>query len=682
MTENPQQEMDALIESLEELDRAYYIDGKPLVSDLEYDRLYHRLQQLEQVYPKLKRPYSPTCRIGSDLSEELPEVSHKIPVLSLDKAYSASDVSTWMHRTAAKAGGSLTFIVEEKIDGVSIVLYYEDGILMHAVTRGNGYIGNDVTGNVKTISSVPLRLREPVSLAVRGELYLTVKEFEQIASGQDIPYANPRNLAAGTIRRVTSSAVARIPLRMFAYEGYILGSGSTPASHWAMLSYLHALGFPVNSRTALFYPQDMPQKAQEVPPGWVVGTFGDLEDYIRRITAERQRREYEIDGLVVKVNELDVRDRLGFTGHHPRWAVAYKFEAPEAETDIKEITVQVGRTGRITPVARVKPVKIGGSVVSNVTLHNQDYIQMLEAAPGDTVAVSKRGDVIPAVERVIEKGAGSSPYWIMPERCPACSTELVKRGAHHFCPNDRCPDKISGSILYFIGRNQMDIDNFGPKTALLLISMGALTDPADIYRIDYDRMLSGQGGFGDKKIAALKRGVETSRKRPYKTVLASLGIPEVGEKAAEMLIEGGFTSIDALLEASRKGDVERLTSIKGIGEKLAEGITEALRDPVMLRRIRMLQEAGLSFSTVQEGIRDDKQIFSGETWCVTGSFINFKPRSQAEEEIKRRGGKVTSAVSGSTTRLLSGEHPGSKLEKAKALGIQVVSEEEFLELIK
>lgn len=637
----------------------YYVLASPEVSDAEYDGLFDKLLALEEAHPELRAADSPTARVGSDLASDLPEAEHSIPVLSLDKAYSAEEVEAWINKTIKNTGYNLTFSVEEKIDGISIVLYYENGILSRAVTRGNGFIGNDVTANVKTIGSVPLKLPEAVNAAVRGEIYLPKDSFEELNKEMDPPNANPRNLAAGTIRRIKSSETARIPLDIFVYEGFF---ESQPAEQKEIIDRLKELGFRVNPRYRFF---DSPEF---------------LTDYIEKSSSEREDLPYEIDGLVIKVNEIGAREDLGYTGHHPRWAIAYKFESAQGVTVIKGIDVQVGRTGRITPVGRVEPVQIGGSTVSNVTLHNQDYINMLEVSPGDTVSISRRGDVIPAVEKVIEKGDNSQPVWLMPEECPSCKTKLEKRGAHHFCPNKSCPDQIRGRIFFFIDKKQMDIENFGPETVEFLISRGMISDVDDLYFCDYSS-LADEKGFGEKKIALISEGIKKSLEKPYVTVLSSLGIPELGKKAAELLINDGLGSVDDLFSLAERNDTQRLTSIHGIGERTAEIIITEFRSPELKKRIERLKKAGLRFQADKSELKVTDGVFAGQSWAVTGSFENFKPRELALEEIKKRGGNTVTSITGKTTHLLCGSGGGSKRDKAEKLGVSIVSEEEFLEMI-
>lgn len=658
--QEPIEEIRRLSNLLRLYQHKYYVEAAPEVSDGEYDSLFDRLQELEHLHPQLQEMDSPTLRVGSDLASDLPEAEHSIPVLSLDKAYSIEEVSAWMTKTRKNAGGdSLGFSVEEKIDGISIVLYYRNGKLERAVTRGNGFTGNDVTSNVRTIGSVPLRLPEDIDLAVRGEIFLPVAKFEELNRKMDPPYANPRNLAAGSIRRIRSSEAANIPLDIFVYEGYFPDS---PSEHKEIIQRLKSLGFKINPRYRFFEDEQ------------------SLAEYIKTSTEERSGLSYEIDGLVIKVNQIQARAELGYTGHHPRWAIAYKFESSQGTTLLNGIDIQVGRTGRITPVGRVAPVLIGGSTVSNVTLHNQEYINILEIAPGDTVAVSKRGDVIPAVERVVEKGEAEHPIWSIPENCPSCGSLLVKRGAHHFCPNRNCPDQIRGRIFFFIDKKQMDIENFGPETVEFLIERNLINDVQDLYTCDYDSLL-GERGFGDKKVGLIKDGIKGSLAKPYLNVLSSLGIPELGKKAAELLINAGFSSIDILIKASEVNDIDKLTAIHGIGERTAERIVNELRRPELLEKIKQLKIAGLRFEAEESELKVTEGIFAGQSWCITGSFENFKPREVALEEIKNRGGTTVGQITGKTSCLLCGKGGGSKKTKAEKLGIEIVSEEEFLKLI-
>ena len=659
----------------------YHVLAQPTASDASYDSLFDELCRLEADHPELRRPDSPSARVGSDLRQDLPEVAHTVPVLSLDKAYNSTEVTGWMDKCAAAAGTPLSFTLEEKIDGSSIVLYYRAGALERAVTRGNGAVGNDVTANVKTIRSVPLRLPEPLEVAVRGEIFLPLAEFARLNAAAEEAYANPRNFAAGAVRRVKSRDVAAIPLRLIAYEA--LFAAGHPPDHASSLDRLRGLGFPVNASNALLVPGEQLDAARDRHRDWRVEPLAALPALLEQATGRRAGLDYEIDGMVIKVNEAAARAQLGVTGHHPRWARAFKFDAPEAHSTVQEISIQVGRTGRVTPVARVAPVAIGGTMVANVTLHNQHYIDTLELAVGDQVAVSRRGDVIPAVERVLDKNTAGTTTWRMPERCPACARPLELAGAHHFCRNEQCRDQVRGRIHFFAARGQMDIDNLGSETLDQLIERGILRDVDDIYRFDAGQLLDWDG-FGERKVALIEAGIERSRAQPFRTVLPALGMPEIGPNATELLIAAGYHDIDKMMRAAEAGDPEPLTAIEGIGERTAAALIRQLTDAANVRRIEALREAGLNFAAPppdpDDGAAGEGPL-AGQTWCVTGSFAQFRPRDLAAAEIRQRGGRVTGGVTSRTTHLLAGRAAGSKLAKAQRLGVTVMSEEQFLALL-
>lgn len=658
---------------------SYYVTGKAEVSDLEYDRLFDELSSIEEKYPELKTPDSPTQRVGSDLTSDFLEVQHSIPVLSLDKAYSAQEVLSFMERCTKNASSEkLSFVLEEKIDGFSIVLYYRDGVLERAVTRGNGYVGNDVTANVKTIQAVPLRLTKPETLAVRGEVFLPKEDFERINLALDEPYANPRNLAAGTIRRIKSSDTARVPLSVFCYEGF--WENSTPFyDHLHILRELKDLGFKVDSHLSCFCRtrEEAEEKLRDAGLEGFAGSFEDLAEDIKKRSSDRPHLPYEIDGLVLKVNEIGQRELMGWTEHHPKWAMAYKFEAPQAEAIVQDIDVQVGRTGRITPMARISATELSGSVIRNITLHNQDYVDELELAIGDTVSISKRGDVIPAVENVTEKNSRGNTTWQMPSLCPVCSSPLIRKGAHHFCSNPSCPAREKGRLEFFCAKKQMDIEGLGSKTIELLYDRGYIKTIQDIFTFNWTSLIDREEGFGLKKTEAIEKAVKEAVKAPFRRVLVSLGIPEFGKKAVDLVVENGFDSMDRLLN---EATVEKLSAIGGIGPVTAKYIVDSLHEEETLNLISDLRLFGLNMSEKEKEENTEDQIFAGQSWCVTGTFEHFKPRDKAMEEIKKRGGTEVSSVSSKTSCLLAGENAGSKLQKAISLGVKVVSEEEFLKM--
>ncbi|MBQ0070276.1 MAG: NAD-dependent DNA ligase LigA [Spirochaetales bacterium] len=680
------EEIAELVEKLKVYQDTYYKEGVSLVSDAEYDRLTDRLIALEKENPEYVLPDSPTRRVGSDLTNDFPEVEHSIPVLSLDKAYSKDEVLSFFSKSVDKTGGALSFTAEEKIDGISMVLYYEDGVLVRAVTRGNGIVGNDVTPNIVTIHSIPLSLPEPLDLVVRGEVYLPKAEFlrvnETLPEGEKA--ANPRNLAAGTVRRQKSQEAARIPLDMYCYEGFWADSEQTPKDHLHILSKLKSLGFRINPDFGFVdaTKESARKKLEEAGLEGMPFGFSDLQEYITLMTERRPGLDHEIDGLVFKINELGVREEFGYTEHHPRWAIAYKFESPQAQAVLEGVTCQVGRTGRITPVAEITPTLLNGSTIRRATLHNQEYIDELELAVGDTVSITKRGDVIPAVEEVVEKNGVGNTTYVLPSVCPCCGGKLEKKGAHLFCTNYNCPDQAKGRISFFASRDQMDIETLGPKTVDILFEANILKRVEDIYRVDYD-FAKGLPGLGEKSIELLKSGVKESIGRPYRTVLASLGIPEIGKKSADILASGGFDSIEKLRLAAEANDVASFVAIKGLGEETARNLIAAFQDPELMKTVFALGEAGLHLSEDMDKTDEVSYdaVFAGQVWCATGSFENYNPRSKALAEIEKRGGRTVSSVTSKTTHLLAGRGGGGKRADALKYGVTIVSEEEFLALL-
>lgn len=686
MAMNAKEEIDKLTSELKVYQDKYYKEGISLVSDSEYDRLSDRLSMLEKEHPELMHPDSPTLRVGSDLTNDFPEIRHTIPVLSLDKAYSDEAVLDFFSKSIDKEGGLLSFAAEEKIDGISMVLYYEGGLLVRAVTRGNGEIGNDVTANIMTIHTVPLKLSEPVDIAVRGEVFIRKTDFEHFNESESDDAkkaANPRNLTAGAVRRQKSSEARLVPMDIFCYEGFWSNKDETPPDHISILSTLKKLGFQINPHLSFFADTkaDAEEKLKAAGLEGDAYAFSEIDEYIKRKTAERASLPYEIDGLVFKINELDVREHFGYTEHHPRWAIAYKFESPQAEAKLLGITVQVGRTGRITPVAEITATKLGGSTIKRATLHNQEYINELELAIGDTVSISKRGDVIPAVEAVIEKNNDGNTTYKLPDSCPCCGSRIVQIGGLQYCQNYDCPDQVKGRISFFASSDQMDIEGLGPKTVAVLYDAGILKSIPDIYSADFSKAI-GLPGIGEKSIKALENGIKESKDRPFATVLSSLGIAEIGKKGAEMLIAGGFDDIDKLIAAAKDGSIEPFVSIAGIGETTAENIISAFRSSELLTMIEALRSSGLKLdASLDKQEKSEERIFEGQVWCITGSFRSFNPRSKALKEIEKRGGRTVSSVTSRTTHLLSGEGGGSKRADAERLGVKIVGEDEFLSLI-
>lgn len=676
------EEIIALRQQIALAQRAYYVDSNPIMSDVEFDVLFDKLSKLESEHPEFYDANSPTAKIGSDIDNELPEREHSVPVLSLDKCYSAEDMLGWIKRTQDKFPSQIELSIEPKIDGSGVVLYYDNGELQYALTRGNGYIGNDITANVKTIRNIPLKISYTGKVAVRGEIYITTKDFEEYNKNYgDNRYANPRNLASGCSRRLKSSEVAECPLRIFVYECF--PENQIFSSHLENMIFMKENGLPVNSYFGFFTSQNINEelrdKINRAFPDSTIGNLKNAVEYLLKFSQIRKTLDYDIDGLVIKVNDIALREKLGMTEHHPRWAIAYKFDAPTAQTILKGVTFQVGRGGRITPVALLQPVELAGSVISRATLHNEDYIQMLGINIGDTVNISKRGDVIPAVEEVVEKGENIEPL-SFPEKCPSCASILVKDGAHHFCANSECPKKMLGRLQYFAGRSQMNIESLGDKTLEFLFENKMIIQISDIYTFDFWKLL-GTEGYGEKKIRNIFQSVEESKKNPFSVVLASLGLKDIGGKAAEILVNN-FHSVDKIIEVAQKKNLQFFTDIDGFGETLAQSVIDSFNDEKLLEQIKILKNVGLKFAEDEKNEQETNLFLSGTRWVVTGSFATFKPREKAAELIKKYGGEVLSSVSGKTTHLLCGEEAGSKLEKARSVGANIVDEQTFIKMIE
>lgn len=663
----------------------YYVANQPEISDREYDRLFDELLDLEKKYPQFATPNSPTRRIGSDLDNRFPERRHEIPVLSLDKEYSLEGLKKWIEKIKKNAGRDVGFVVEEKIDGASIILYYKKGLLDIALTRGNGIFGNDVTDNIRTIHPVPLVINSPVDVAVRGEIYITKSDFHNFNKNFEDKYSNPRNLAAGSMRNLKSSYVSGIPLNIYVYEGHFseeISAEMQPRSQMMILQKIDNLGFRINPKFGFF--SDNPERFKpfrEQFPDLITGCVADIGDHIEDLAKERETLEYEIDGLVIKVNEIPVQNQLGSTSHHPRWSIAYKFDAPVGHTLLKDIQIQIGRNGRVTPVAILEPVELGGSTVSRATLHNQEYIDMLELGIGDMVAISKRGDVIPAVEDVIDKDPLNPSIFKLAESCPFCQSKLKKDGSHHFCKNRKCPERIKRSLIYFASRDQMDIDGLGEKTIGLLLEKGFIKSIPDIFTFDYERLL-GQEGFKEKKIENIKKGIKSSKKKSFAKVLSALGFEGLGSNTVSELIANGYDSINKIVDAASKNQVEKFSSIEGFGDTTARLMIKNFSDPKNVMLIEALKKIGLCFKESSKIEPEYSRVFGDQLWVITGSFHHFSPRTKAVEEIEKRGGRVAESISGKTTHLLCGDSPGSKLKKAKNMKIHIVRENEFMDMLE
>ncbi|HTZ40556.1 MAG TPA: NAD-dependent DNA ligase LigA [Syntrophales bacterium] len=648
--------------------RRYYQLDDPEISDDEYDRLMRELIALEGLYPDIDRTASPTQRVGAAPLEKFGTVTHLSPMLSLGNAFSEEEVAEFDERLKRLLGGKadLDFVAEPKIDGVAINLVFEKGIFIVGSTRGNGLTGEDVTQNLRTIRALPLKMKHreqerfPDRVEIRGEVYLEKEAFRRLNERRieqgETPFANPRNAAAGSLRQLDPRVTAKRPLNIFCY-GVGIVEGLTFSTHGAVLKSLHDWGFPTNPNI---------RHARDIQ---------DCIAYYRHIESIRETLPYEIDGIVLKVNSLSLQDRLGMVSRSPRWAVAVKFAPTQATTVIEDIVVGVGRTGVLTPVAVMKPVRVGGVMVSRATLHNEDEIAKKDVRIGDTVIVQRAGDVIPEVVKVIEgKRTGREKPFRMPEKCPVCGSKVVKLEGEvaHRCIDLGCPAQIRENIRHFVSRSGMDIEGLGEKIIAQLLDAGFIRDPADLYSITKGQLLELER-FADKSAENLVAAIERSKSPSLERLLFALGIRHVGEYVAKILARK-FGNIGKIEGASQ----EELTAIEGIGPIIAESLFQFFHEPHNLKIVRKLEQAGVKPAAEK---RTSSSALTGKTFVFTGGLRGLS-REKAKELVESLGGSATSSVSKKTDYVVAGEDPGSKYEKAKSLGVKILDEEGFLKLIR
>lgn len=664
MTGTIAQEIEQLRQKIRQHDYEYYVLNAPTISDQEYDRLFRRLQELEAAHPELITPDSPTQRVSERPIEGFASVVHKIPMLSIDNTYNEQELREFDRRVAKILGNQpYEYCIEPKIDGLAVSLRYEKGRLVCGATRGDGTVGDDVTANIRVIRAIPLRLvgkAIPEVLEARGEVYMPKKAFEQLnaqraAAGEPL-FANPRNAAAGSLKLLDARITASRQLAFFAYG---LGECQPPIAdtHWDTLAAFKKFGLPVNPQA---------QKA------------GGIEQVIticRQWEQKKHTLDYAIDGLVIKINRFDQQRLLGATGRAPRWCIAYKFAAEQAETVVENILVQVGKSGTLTPVAQLKPVELAGTVVKRASLHNFDLLQRLDVRIGDTVIIEKAGEIIPQVVAVIseKRPAGTKPY-NAPSKCPECGGPVKKDpdGVYIRCVNPNCPAQIKERLEYFVGKGQMDIEHIGPALIEQLVEKGLVKTPADLYRLDMFTLRSLER-MGAKSAENVLASIEQSKRRPLWRLIAALGIRNVGGQSAQILADH-FGSLDALANAT----IEELTAIDQIGPVMAQSIYEYFHDPENQKLLRDLQKAGVKALPPEP--KKTGGALSGKTVVLTGTLAHFT-RQQAEQIIKEHGGKTASSVSAKTSMVLAGDNPGSKLDKAKQLGIPIISEDQFIQML-
>ena len=671
---SPAQRAKELRRELNYHNHRYYTLDDPVISDGQYDLLLRELREIEAEHPELLTADSPTQRVGGEPSSAFAEVEHSRPMLSLGNAFDFDELAAWHRRISGLLDDeSFDMVCELKIDGLAVNLTYEDGVLVRGATRGNGITGEDVTRNLRTIRTIPLKLEGFVPqgsqrLEVRGEVYLPVEEFHRLNKGREERgeplYANPRNTGAGTIRQLDPKVTAARNMQIWVYSLNSTDGTEFIESHWKALEWLGNVGFRINPNNKRCY------------------TLEEVEDFYRYWLEKRHDLPYEADGVVVKVSPLAMQERLGVVGREPRWAIAYKFPAEQATTRLKYIGINVGRTGSLNPYAVLEPVVVSGATVQHASLHNEEDIHRKDIRVGDTVIIERAGDVIPqVVGPVLAQRTGQEQVFRMPERCPECGTPVVKAedDAMHRCPNSSCPAQFFELLKHFVGKNAADIDGLGERWCGILIEKGMVSDVAGLYGLEKDKLLE-LDRMGDKLATRILANIEASKSRPLPRMLFALGITHVGAEVADLLAQN-YLGIRDLANAAE----EDLTAIEGIGPKIAESIIAWFQAPENQEVVEKLLAAGVkleqdSLPIATAALPSEDSPFGGLTFVVTGTLSAF-PRKDAEARIKELGGKVTSSVTKKTSYVVVGESPGSKVATAEKLGIPILDEDAFLRLL-
>lgn len=655
--------IDKLRNEINHHDHRYYVLDAPEISDYQYDMLMKELIDLEERFPELKTYDSPSQRVGGEPLSKFDQVTHTVPLLSLSNSYDDKDLIDFDRRIKKEIGDRVEYVVEYKIDGLSVALKYENGRFVRGATRGDGIIGEEITKNLKTIKTIPLVLQEEIDIEVRGEVYIPKKKFAELNKRQEengeAVFANPRNAAAGSLRQLDSRIVASRPLDIFIFN-ILVTNDLGMDKHSEGLDYIKRLGF----------------KTSEYE---VCKDIGEVIKLCEKWQEKRHDLSYEIDGLVIKVNDLSQRKALGTRAKSPRWAIAFKFPAEEKETVVKDIIIQVGRTGAITPTAVLEPVRVAGSVVSRATLHNQDFIDIKDIRIGDAVIIHKAGDVIPEVVRVIEeKRTGNEQKYILPDQCPECGENTVRLEGEVAlrCINIACPAQLRRGIIHFVSRDAMNIDGLGEALVTMLLENKLIKDPGDLYYLkDNKEELISLERMGERSVQNLIDAIEKSKTNDLGRLVNALGIKHVGLKAAK-LIADAFGNMDNISNASE----EEITAIDEIGPKMAKSIVAFFHDEENLKVIEKMKSAGINMESKKKQVDNVNLKLEGMTFVLTGTLDSYS-RKEAKEIIEGLGGKVTGSVSKKTTYVLAGDNPGSKLDKANKLGVKVITEEEFNELV-
>ncbi len=665
-----QRHVDDLRQKLDQFAYEYFVLDQPTATDAEYDALMNELRQLETEHPELVTAESPTQRVGHYEQSDFAEVTHPRPLLSLSNVYNEDELRAWSQRALRFAGvDDLTYVTEPKIDGLAVALTYIDGVLDHAATRGNGFVGDDITANVRAIRSIPTRLRQPddfpmpQTIEIRGEIYMRKSDFEglneRMSEAGGKLFMNPRNAAAGSIRQKDTSITAQRPLRLFAYQiGYATGA-TIPETHFDCLAWMKQLGFTTSLDAAQHSSVD------------------SIWEACQRWLERRTELDFEIDGTVIKVDSLALQDEIGYVARDPRWATAYKFPAIQQTTRVVDILINVGRTGTLNPLAVLEPVNIGGVTVSRATLHNEDEIARKDIRIGDTVVVQRAGDVIPQIVKVVEeRRTGEEKPYEMPDKCPSCGTPVHREPgvAMRYCTNASCPAQLKERIHHFLSRAAMDIEGFGPSLADRFVDLGWIGDVGDIYRLDWEAV-AGLEGLGQKSADNLKASVESSKERPLWRLIHGLGIRHVGERTAH-LIADRFGSLDSLLAAT----AEEIAAIPGIGNVVAADIHDFAREQVNRDLVAKLKDVELNVAE-STAVEWSERPLSGLTLVLTGRLDSLT-RPEAEEGLRKLGANVSGSVSKKTSAVIAGADAGSKATKAESLGVPLLDEAALAELLE
>ncbi|MBR2998008.1 MAG: NAD-dependent DNA ligase LigA [Bacilli bacterium] len=653
--------IDTLINEINKASYEYYALDNPSLSDQEYDDKYNELLRLEEKYPELKRDDSPTNRVGGEAIDKFTKVTHKTPMLSFDDIFNSEEIEMFDERIK-KTISKPEYTLEPKMDGLSGSLLYEDGVLVRAATRGDGVTGEDITINVKTIKSVPLHLSKKIDIEVRGEIYMSKLSFERAnierRNNGEKEFANPRNAAAGSVRQLDSKITAKRDLDFMAYfipEPEKYGIKTQKES----LDFLRELGFKTNYElNSLAY------------------NASEIEKYIEDLGSKRSSLPYDIDGVVIKVNSLSDEDELGFTSRVPRWGIAYKFPALEVLTKLNEIVFTVGRTGKITPNAYFDTVHVDGSLVSKATLHNSDYCIEKDIRVGDIISIRKAGDVIPEVVEVkLDRREGSPEPFKMIDKCPICNTELIRKDANHFCPNEKCPARNIEKLEHYASRDAMNFDGFGERIIEDFYNLGYLNTFSDFYDLGkYKDELMTLEGFGEKSITNLLEAIENSKQNSVERLIYALGIRYVGKKTAKI-----FATMFGDLDKFMASDYDTLKNINEIGDIIAQSVVDYFKDENNLKEINKLRNLGINFKYLGNKVNTDNENINGKTFVITGTLS--KPRDYYKEILESLGGNVTGSVTKKTDYVLLGENPGSKYDKAKELNINIINEDDFNNMI-